>query len=342
MLRPETKSRARALQLLYAWELQGGPGIPVIASGLSRLTGPEPRILDRAEELATDVVAEVGALDAEAARASENWRLSRIAVVERNILRLGIHELRRGDRAAQGRDRRGGPSRSLVWRRACARIRERRARRNRPRDRTPVSPPALDEHPARQLAGPTESAGGRSGGSSLRDLRATRRCGPSSAAGLFRLGGSAELARRWMAYRSSAAVGGAASRSWAAGPCGARFERNDRMCWSRTSTSCRSISAGRGVPFCAIVPHLFGETVFREAAWPVAAAVWLAERPLPYGYRDAPFHVISESTRDDLVARGVPSGHVRVIHPGVDSAHADSRSGRRAARPLQPSCTLDG
>ncbi len=96
MLRPETKSRARALQLLYAWELQGGPAIPVIASGLSRLTGPEPRILDRAEELATDVVAEVAALDAEAARASENWRLSRIAVVERNILRLGIHELRRG------------------------------------------------------------------------------------------------------------------------------------------------------------------------------------------------------------------------------------------------------
>jgi N utilization substance protein B len=96
MLRPETKSRARALQLLYAWELQGGPAIPVIASGLSRLTGPEPRILDRAEELATDVVAEVGALDAEAARASENWRLSRIAVVERNILRLGILELRRG------------------------------------------------------------------------------------------------------------------------------------------------------------------------------------------------------------------------------------------------------
>jgi N utilization substance protein B len=67
-----------------------------IASGLSRLTGPEPRILDRAEELANEVVADVGALDAEAARASENWRLSRIAVVERNILRLGIHELRRG------------------------------------------------------------------------------------------------------------------------------------------------------------------------------------------------------------------------------------------------------
>jgi transcription antitermination protein NusB len=41
-------------------------------------------------------VSEVKVLDAQAARASENWRLDRMAVVERNILRLGIHELRRG------------------------------------------------------------------------------------------------------------------------------------------------------------------------------------------------------------------------------------------------------
>jgi N utilization substance protein B len=97
MLRVETKSRARALQMLYAWELQGAPPIPLVATGLAKLTGPEPRILDRAEALAADIVADVESLDAQAASASENWRLSRIAVVERNILRLGIHELRRGE-----------------------------------------------------------------------------------------------------------------------------------------------------------------------------------------------------------------------------------------------------
>jgi transcription antitermination protein NusB len=97
MLRAETKSRARALQLLYAWELLGEPPVPMVANGLSRLTGPEPRILDRAEELAAGVVRDVRALDAEAERASDNWRLNRMAVVERNILRLGILELRRGD-----------------------------------------------------------------------------------------------------------------------------------------------------------------------------------------------------------------------------------------------------
>jgi N utilization substance protein B len=96
MLRAETKSRARALQLLYAWELRGGPALPVIAGGLSRLTGPEPALLDRAEELARGVVADLESLDADAARASENWRMSRIGVVERNILRIAILELRRG------------------------------------------------------------------------------------------------------------------------------------------------------------------------------------------------------------------------------------------------------
>jgi len=97
MLRVETKSRARALQILYAWELQPSRPIPLVVSGVARLTGPEPRILDRAEELATQVVADIAALDHELAQAADNWRMSRIATVERNILRLGIHELRRGD-----------------------------------------------------------------------------------------------------------------------------------------------------------------------------------------------------------------------------------------------------
>jgi N utilization substance protein B len=97
MLRSETKSRARALQLLYAWEVLGAPPMTGVANGLSRLTGPEPRILDRAEELAQGVIDVVGELDAAAARASDNWRLNRMAIIDRNILRLGILELRRAE-----------------------------------------------------------------------------------------------------------------------------------------------------------------------------------------------------------------------------------------------------
>ena len=93
MHRLETKGRARALQILYAWELTGELPVHDVASGLARLTGPEPRVLDFAEALASRVVENVAELDRVAAGAADNWRLSRIAVVERNILRLAIQEL---------------------------------------------------------------------------------------------------------------------------------------------------------------------------------------------------------------------------------------------------------
>ena len=92
-------------------------------------------------------------------------------------------------------------------------------------------------------------------------------------------------------------------------------------------------------PFCAIVPHLFGATAFREASWPAATIVWLAERPIPWVYRRAGFHAISESTRDDLVARGVPRDRIRVIHPGVApavGAPAPAPAPAPAAPPASP------
>lgn len=96
MRRVETKGRARALQILYAWELSGRLPIHDVAGGLARLTGPEPVVLDFAEALAGRVVANVADLDRAAAAAADNWRMSRIAVVERNIIRLAIQEITEG------------------------------------------------------------------------------------------------------------------------------------------------------------------------------------------------------------------------------------------------------
>ena len=47
-----------------------------------------------AERMADRVVADVDRLDAEIGLAADNWRLERIGAVERNILRLAVHELR--------------------------------------------------------------------------------------------------------------------------------------------------------------------------------------------------------------------------------------------------------
>lgn len=97
MLRPETKARARALQLLYSMEVGGDGGLDQAVTRLSQLTGPDPRVDDQAELLARSVLQEQGELDRHAADAADNWRLDRVAAVERNILRLGIHELLRGE-----------------------------------------------------------------------------------------------------------------------------------------------------------------------------------------------------------------------------------------------------
>lgn len=94
-----------------------------------------------------------------------------------------------------------------------------------------------------------------------------------------------------------------------------------------TPTLCR-------LPIYVIVPHLFGTTAFREASWPIASIVWLAEQPIPAVYERAMFHAISRSTRDDLVRRGVAADRVHVIHPGVDATwFAPDRAVARAPTP---------
>lgn len=73
------------------------------------------------------------------------------------------------------------------------------------------------------------------------------------------------------------------------------------------------------LPVYVIIPHLFGTTAFAQAPFPIAATVWLSELPIPRVYRRSSFHVISQSTRADIISRGVDGAAVRVIYPGVDS-----------------------
>lgn len=84
----------------------------------------------------------------------------------------------------------------------------------------------------------------------------------------------------------------------------------------------------------ACVPHLFGGTAFQELSPPLAAAVWLSERPIPLVYRDTPFEAISESTADDLVARGIARQHVRVIYPGASCEYYTPDPAQRSPTPV--------
>lgn len=73
------------------------------------------------------------------------------------------------------------------------------------------------------------------------------------------------------------------------------------------------------VPVLTIVPHLFGTTAYREVPLPLALYVNFMESFIPGVYRGSRFVAISDSTRDDLVRRGIPEGDITVVPCGIDT-----------------------
>jgi glycosyltransferase involved in cell wall biosynthesis len=71
-------------------------------------------------------------------------------------------------------------------------------------------------------------------------------------------------------------------------------------------------------PVLAVIPHLFGSTVFRETNPLFAAYVLAWEALIPWVYRRSRFVAISPSTRDDLVRRGIAANRVDVVLCGLD------------------------
>jgi N utilization substance protein B len=79
-------ARRTALFLLYQWDLTGQP--------LASLY--EGEVDEFARDLAEAVAARAEDLDAEITTASEGWTADRLGAVERNVLRIGVHELETG------------------------------------------------------------------------------------------------------------------------------------------------------------------------------------------------------------------------------------------------------
>lgn len=75
-----------------------------------------------------------------------------------------------------------------------------------------------------------------------------------------------------------------------------------------------------GLPKLGLVHHLFGLSAFRQVTAPIAAYVVATEALLPIAYRRWPLVVVSPSTRDDLVRRGMPRKRIVVVPNGLDEA----------------------
>jgi N utilization substance protein B len=87
-----TRAREIALQILYLLEQNSGVDPAEIARFIARrLREPKPR--EFAESLVAGVRAHQPRIDALISEVAENWRLDRMAAIDRNILRLGAYEM---------------------------------------------------------------------------------------------------------------------------------------------------------------------------------------------------------------------------------------------------------
>ena len=95
--RVETRARARVLQALYAWDLRGEERLERVATQIWDDLSVPPDERKIAGLLVREVSQHGKALDTELAEVTTNWRLDRLGVIDRCVLRLAAAELHRGE-----------------------------------------------------------------------------------------------------------------------------------------------------------------------------------------------------------------------------------------------------
>jgi transcription antitermination protein NusB len=94
-VKERSRARAWALQALYAWEMRGGETDALLRT-LHQLA-EHLHIAERnrfyADVLVRVVAANLEEIDARITASLSNWRLERLSVVDRNLLRLGTAEM---------------------------------------------------------------------------------------------------------------------------------------------------------------------------------------------------------------------------------------------------------
>ena len=86
------KSREAALKILYAMDVTGQTAEQALAAYFDHFA-EEGEAVEFTGELVRGVGGLVEALDEKIRQASQNWRLERMARVDRNVLRLATYEL---------------------------------------------------------------------------------------------------------------------------------------------------------------------------------------------------------------------------------------------------------
>lgn len=88
-----TSGREAALQMLFALDVAETKDASGVIRDYWREVPGDVEGRDFADELVAAVAADIAGIDERISSASKNWRLERMARVDRNILRIGVYEL---------------------------------------------------------------------------------------------------------------------------------------------------------------------------------------------------------------------------------------------------------
>ena len=91
------RSRQRALQILFLWDVRKQPIAEAMAAYDDIVYSEEGRVRPQRdaflERLVTGTVERIAEVDRQISEHAEHWRIERMPGVDRNLLRLAVHEM---------------------------------------------------------------------------------------------------------------------------------------------------------------------------------------------------------------------------------------------------------
>ena len=96
-MNPRRKAREIALAFLYQWDVRGDEVLPELDELLVK-DRREPDVADYVKVLVRGTIEKREDIDKRISEAAEHWRIERMAVVDRNVMRMATYEMAfRGD-----------------------------------------------------------------------------------------------------------------------------------------------------------------------------------------------------------------------------------------------------
>ena len=93
-MRRRTLAREHSLKILYQIEIARRPIEAVFTDYWQTESAEDNEVLEFTRRLAEGVLADLKAIDDKISEYATNWQLKRMAVIDRNILRMGVFELK--------------------------------------------------------------------------------------------------------------------------------------------------------------------------------------------------------------------------------------------------------